>query len=119
MDDLPDALVVCINHNVSRAGRQVQPVTVRFAAVAAPVVPLFQRLLRADEREGDGFPRPRLGNRAMIGGLRSGDFCQVVPRDEMEDQVFRSIIRHTPVSVSVRNPDITPDMLISRALDDP
>ena len=54
-DNLPDAPVVCINHNIPPAGRKVQPVEIRFALIAAPVMPLLQRLLRTDEREGDGF----------------------------------------------------------------
>ena len=54
-DNLPDAPVVCINHNIPPAGRKVQPVEIRFALIAAPVMPLLQRLLRTGEREGDGF----------------------------------------------------------------
>ena len=51
-DNLPDAPVVCINHNIPRAGRKVQPVIIRFALISALVVPLFQCFLRTGEREG-------------------------------------------------------------------
>ena len=44
-DDLPDAFVVRIDNDIPRAGWKVQPVIIRFAFVAALVVPLFQRFL--------------------------------------------------------------------------
>lgn len=69
---------------------------------------------------GYGFLRLCLGKRMMVGRPGPGDFCQIVLRYKMEDQVFCLMIHSILlISVSVRDPDIASDILILRAFDDP